>query len=60
MTMSTKQQTANSIEAMQEALRDVIGDQRFRQIAEADALEAALDVAQEWRMRLDELLEEEE
>lgn len=42
---------------LQNALRDAMG-KSSRDMSEMDALNAALDVAEEWKMRLSELEEE--
>jgi hypothetical protein len=42
------------LEEMQETIRDAVSDTP-RSISERAALEAALEVAEEWKMRLDEL-----
>lgn len=47
-------------QTIQEALREVLSRPEFRKIPEKEALEAAMDVASEWKMRLDELEAEEE
>lgn len=43
---------------LKEAIRDVLGSAKFRSLPEDAALEAALELADEWRMRLDELRED--